>query len=77
MSREQTPAILGGDLNSKPQQHPIPEWLAYLSSQLDKGEQVMAESTDFESVAEPYRFNFEIAWEVANKGKHCKKQPAG
>ena len=27
----------------------------------------MAEQ-DFEKVAEPYRFNFEIAWEVANKG---------
>ena len=23
-----------------------------------------------DDVAEPFRFNFEIAWEVANKGKH-------
>lgn len=28
----------------------------------------MSESSDFEKVAEPYRYNFEIAWEVANKG---------
>ena len=45
------------------------------SSELDIGEEV----------AEPYRFNFEIAWEVANKGqirqrqasvdnKHCASQ---
>ena len=24
---------------------------------------------DFENVAEPFKFNFEIAWEVANKGR--------
>lgn len=25
--------------------------------------------TEFEEIAEPYRFNFEISWEVANKGE--------
>lgn len=28
----------------------------------------MAEN-EFDKIAEPYRYNFEIAWEVANKGK--------
>ena len=27
------------------------------------------DSVDYEKIAEPFRFNFEIAWEVANKGK--------
>ena len=27
-----------------------------------------------EEVAEPYRFNFEIAWEVANKGQSSQRQ---
>ena len=26
-------------------------------------------------VAEPFRFNFEIAWEVANKGTSVRQQP--
>ena len=34
------------------------------SSELDLGEEV----------AEPYRFNFEIAWEVANKGQIRQRQ---
>lgn len=34
------------------------------SSELDIGEEV----------AEPYRFNFEIAWEVANKGQMRQRQ---
>ena len=29
-----------------------------------------------EEVAEPYRFNFEIAWEVANKGQSSQRQPS-